>query len=70
MLDGQIIVMVFVDEPKDDICEAESICTGVFYGFKDEDEALQWVDNINAEWNKRPNVRYVIDKLSHKSVMI
>lgn len=44
--------------------------TGVFHGFKDEDEALQWVDNIRAEWKVNPNCIWSILETTSKTEMI
>lgn len=66
---NEVIVIVLVDEPKDDICPAETICTGVFCGFKDEEDAEKWIELVRSEWENRVNVRWIIDRTTHKSKM-
>jgi len=60
----RVCVLIFVKEPN------ETLCTGVFDGFKDEDDAQQWIELYMKEWNIRSNVNFFISHISDKSTML
>jgi hypothetical protein len=72
MVEGMnmVIVVVIVDEPADGISPAESIVTGVFHGFKDEEEAEKWLENMRKEWEYKSNTRWIIMDSHHFSTSI